>query len=181
MNRRRETRFQVYSRAQLILLDQTKRELNVSLTDMSGEGFQVLADEAVPAGTTVVVETDAHLILAEVRHSRRRGERYAIGAQRVHTLPKLDLPDEAGRIEKVQFLLKDHQAKLGKEPAIPTPAIAAPVIEPETKVDDEVQPDPVDIFEPQPSAVFHALPRATKPFVPKLTSAPSDFLGLDAE
>src|ERR1700733_15306517 len=120
MNRRTEARFQVYSRAQLILLDQPERELNVSLTDMSGTGFQMLADEALPAGKQVVVETDAHLILAEVRHSRRRGERYAVAAQRVHTLPKPALPDQASRVEKVQILISDHQLTLGNESTTPT-------------------------------------------------------------
>jgi|HubBroStandDraft_6_1064221.scaffolds.fasta_scaffold1164233_1 hypothetical protein len=177
MNRRTEARFQVYSRAQLILLDQPERELNVSLTDMSGTGFQMLADEAVPAGKKVVVETDAHLILAEVRHSRRRGERYAVGAQRVHTLPKLDLPDQASRVEKIQILINDHQLKLGKETAVPASVVSSPVIQPERKVEDHAAMDFEDIFEPQPSAVFNAIPRAANPAVPKLTSAPSDFLG----
>lgn len=161
MNRRTEARFQVHSTAQLILLNDPERELKVSLTDVSGGGFQLLVDEVLQSGTKIVVETDAHMILAEVRHSRRRGERYAVGAQRVHTLPKFDLPDDASRLEKVQLLINDYQLKMRKESSVPTPE-PPPVIE----VVEEV----VDVFEPRWSATFHAIPQVSKPALPKLAS-----------
>ena len=182
MNRRTETRFQVYSRAQLILLDQPDREWSVSLTDMSGAGFQLLADEHIPPGKKIVVETDAHLMLAETRNSHRRGDRYAIGAQRVHTYPKPDLPDAAGRIAKVQILINDYQLRMRNESAIPTHAEVPPVVEPEIEIEDEVAPDlnadnDVDPFDPQPSVVFHAIPRVGNPAFPKLMIAPSGSIG----
>ena len=123
------------------MLDQPDREWNVWLTDMSGGGFQLLADEHIAPGKKIVVETNAHLMLAETRNSHRRGDRYAIGAQRVHTFPKLDLPDEAGRIEKVQILINDYQLRRSKESAIPTHAEAPPVVEPEIKIENQVAPD----------------------------------------
>jgi hypothetical protein len=181
MNRRTETRFQVYSRAELILIEQPEREMNVSLTDLSGGGLQLLVDEAVPAGKRIAIETDAHLILAEVRHSKRRGERYAVGAQRIHTLPKLDLPEEASRTERVQILIGDYQLRAPNESATSNPIVATSVIGQASRVDDEGWADIGDIFEPQPSVVFHAIPRATKPAVPKLTSVPTDFLSIAAD
>lgn len=181
MNRRTETRFQVYSPAQLILLEQPERELDVLLTDVSGGGFQLLADEAMPPGKRIAVETDAHLILAEVRHSRRRGERYAVGAQRIHTLPKLDLPEEAGRIERVQILVGDYQLRLPNESATPSPSAVTPAIGRGSRVEGDGWADIGDIFAPQPSVIFHAIPRATKPAVPKLTSAPTDYLSIVAD
>jgi hypothetical protein len=181
MNRRTETRFQVYSRAQLILIEEPERELDVLLTDVSGGGFQLLADDAMPAGKRIAVETDAHLILAEVRHSRRRGERYAVGAQRLHTLPKLDLPEEVGRIEKVQILIGDYQLRMPNESATPSPIMVVPAIGRKRQVESDGWADIGDIFAPQPSVVFHAIPRATKPAVPKLTSVPTDYLSIVAD
>jgi hypothetical protein len=181
MNRRTETRFQVYSRAQLILIEEPGRELDVLLTDVSGGGFQLLADDAMPAGKRIAVETDAHLILAEVRHSRRRGERYAVGAQRLHTLPKLDLPEEVGRIEKIRILTGDYQVRMANETATPSTIVAIPAIRRESQVESDGWADIGDIFAPQPSVVYHAIPRATKPAVPKLTSAPVDFLSIVAD
>lgn len=174
MHRRTETRFQVYSRAQLTLLDQPDRELSVSLTDMSGGGFQLLADEHLVPGKRIVVETDVHLMLAETRNSHPRGDRYAIGALRVHTYPKIDLPDEAGRLEKVQILINDYQLRMRKESAIPTHAEEAPAVEPEIQIEEER----VDLFDPQPSVVFHSIPRAGNPALPKLMAAPSGAIGV---
>ena len=173
MNRRTETRFQVYSRAQLILLDQPDREWSVSLTDMSGAGFQLLADEHIQPGKKIVVETDAHLMLAETRNSHRRGDRYAIGAQRVHTYPKLDLPDEASQIDKVQILINDYQLRMRKESLIPTHPEPPLLVEPEIKVEEKVAPElTVDRnlgpFDPKPSVVFHAIPEVNQPAFPKL-------------
>ncbi len=108
----------------------------------------------------IVVETDAHMMLAEVRNSRRRGERYAVGAQRVHTFSKLDLPDEADRIERVRILVNDYELKLPKQPAT-------------VKVEVEGPAEIVDIFEPRPSVVFHSIPQPANPLFPKLMAAPS--------
>jgi hypothetical protein len=172
MNRRTEARFQVYSRATLIRLKDPAREQNVSLTDVSGAGFQVLADEELPAGDMIVLETDAHLILAEVRHSRGRGERFAIGAQRVQTLSKLDLPDDTGRVQRIQILINDYQEKMGKESAIPTRAPEPEVVEPARVTAARVIEDDArqDVFEPRP------ISRTAKPAFPKLQGAPSGFI-----
>jgi hypothetical protein len=172
MNRRTEARFQVYSRATLIRLKDPAREQNVSLTDVSGAGFQVLADEELPAGDMIVLETDAHLILAEVRHSRGRGERFAVGAQRVQTLSKLDLPDDTGRVQRIQILINDYQERMGKESEIPTHAMEPEMVEPARATVARVIEDDArqDVFEPRP------IPRTAKPAFPKLQGAPSGFI-----
>jgi hypothetical protein len=178
MNRRSETRFQVYSRAQLVLLDQPEQVLNVSLTDVSGAGFQLLADENLPPGQKIVVETDAHLMLAETRNSDRRGDRYAVGALRLHTYSKLDVPEQAGTLQKVQILINDYQQKVRKESAIPSHAEEPAMEEPETGVADDGR---ADIFEPTPSMALHSVPRAGKPALPRLQAAPSGFIHASTE
>jgi hypothetical protein len=178
MNRRTETRFQVYSRAQLVFLDQPEHVLNVSLTDMSGAGFQLLADEDLRPGQMIVVETDAHLMLAETRNSHRRGDRYAVGAQRLHTYSKLDVPDQAGTLQKVQILINDYQQKSRKESAIPSHVEEPVVEEQEIEVGDDGR---ADIFEPKPSVVLHSVPRAGRPALPRLKAAPSGFIHASTE
>jgi hypothetical protein len=114
MATRSELHFDVYARAQVILLDDPDREFSTFLSDISATAVELLAAEELAPERIIVVDAESHLLLAEVRYSRRRGSRYAIGAKRIHTLRKLDLAEDATRIEKVQALIKDFHLRLKK-------------------------------------------------------------------
>jgi hypothetical protein len=123
MNRRAETRFQVFSRVQVIPLDRPENPVGASLIDMSGAGFRLLADVELPLEKMIVVETDAHLILAEVRNSLKSGSRYATGLRKLHTISMLDLPQGAGRLESIQILINEYVQR--KPTELPVPAVSA--------------------------------------------------------
>ncbi len=195
MSRRTELRFEVYAGAQVILLDDPGRDFSASLAGISAAGFQLVATEELPSDQMIAVEVEEHLLLAEVRYSHRRGSRYSIGAKRIHTLAKLDLPEDATRIEKVQALIDDfhlhlrtgialaqekvEQAEEISEATAEEPVPESPVElqeEPvETAAPEPSEADPEiparildDSFEPEPSFTFHAIPRANQPVLPHL-------------
>jgi hypothetical protein len=138
--------------------------MDASLTDVSGEGFQVVIDEDLAPGTMIAVETDAHVMLAEVRNHHKRGTRFAVGARKVHSVSKLDLAENAGRIETVQILINDYQLRLRKESAVEK----ARAPQAEKKVEERVESGSEDSFEPRPMLAFHAIPEAGKPSLPSL-------------
>jgi uncharacterized protein DUF4115 len=119
MATRSELHFDVYARAQVILLDDPEWESSAFLSDISATAVELLAAEQLAPERIIVVDVESHLLLAEVRYSRRRGSRYAIGARRIHTLQKLDLAEDATRIEQVQALIKDFHLRLKKGIALP--------------------------------------------------------------
>src|ERR1700722_18013154 len=102
MNRRIEQRFQVYSTAKVILLDDLERELFCSLTDISTAGVRLLSDESLPSDGMIAVEAEGHLVLCDVRHSEPRGSRFAVGAEKIHTLSTLDFSPEMTVLDKIQ-------------------------------------------------------------------------------
>lgn len=162
MNRRSETRFPVNSRALVTRVDRPAEGMEASLADVSGEGFQLVVDQELAAGTMIAVETDAHVILAEVRYHRRRGSKFATGAKRLHSISTLDLSDGAGRMEKVQILINDYQLKMRRESEVQKAR------EPQPEVKAEEPAKSANPFEPQPSFQFHAIPDAGKPALPRL-------------
>ena len=115
MNRRIEPRFQVYAPAQIASLDHPEAENAAELVDVSGAGLRILASEAMEAGQIITVETDQHLILADVRNCEQHGNKFSIGAERVHSVAKLSLPRSGSRGDRNQVLVEDFHRRLREE------------------------------------------------------------------
>src|SRR6202521_1378685 len=85
---RRETRFQIYAPGKLTLVDSPERELECMLLDISATGMKLVTDEGLPVDEVVALEVEDHLVLADVRYSEPRGDKFAIGAERIHAVDK---------------------------------------------------------------------------------------------
>ncbi|HWZ29921.1 MAG TPA: DUF4115 domain-containing protein [Bryobacteraceae bacterium] len=188
MNRRTEPRFEVYTPAQIILLDDPDRDLSASLTGVSATGVQLLARVELLADQMMVVDVEDHLLLAEVRHSRGSGSRYSISAQRIHTLAKVNQREDATRMEKVKAVIDDFHSHLRAGISL-TPQIdglaeelvtidPAPPVEPTHEPPAEARTETADQavacegvnedFEPEPLVTFRAIPNANQPVLPHI-------------
>jgi hypothetical protein len=112
MDGRREPRFQIYAPAKLTLLDIPERELDCLLLDISAAGMKLVVDEAVPLDEVVVLEAEDHLVLADVRYSEPRGEKFVIGAERIHAVAKSALPLDKTRAEQIRFVVDDYRTRI---------------------------------------------------------------------
>jgi len=112
MDRRKEQRFQVYSAARMILVDHPEREMECLLTDISARGLRLIADDNLPSDSIIVVEAENHLVLCDIRNSQARGQRFALGAEKIHTMSKMDIAPDATMADKTQALIEDYQGRI---------------------------------------------------------------------
>src|ERR1700740_2608211 len=99
MDRRKEPRFQVYAQAKVSPLDEPDLETDGQVIDISGLGMRLVADQEFQEDDIIVVDTDQHLILADVRNCMARGARFGIGAERIHSSSKDSIPQSASKAE----------------------------------------------------------------------------------
>jgi hypothetical protein len=159
MNRRLETRFQVYAPAKVALLDDPDQESEGQVLDVSGAGLRLVTDRELPEDQIITIETDQHLILADVRSCLPRGSRFGIGAERIHSAAKLSLPPASSRAERNQVLIEDfHRRLLDELQSAPDRAAvrsSAAVERFEASLADSTPvaapPEPVAAFELQPT------------------------------
>ena len=109
MDQRAEPRFQVNSRASVILLDDLERELHCLLAEISAKGMKLVTDLKLPPDQLIGVEVEHHLVLGDVRHCQPRGGQFLVGAEKVHTLQKQNLPVNATNREKIEALIADFR------------------------------------------------------------------------
>jgi hypothetical protein len=102
----------VYHQAKIVFLDQPQREIEALLTDISGGGMRLVANQDVPEDQMVCIEVGQHLVLAEVRRSAPRGSRFVIGAEKVHTLNLLTLPESMNKQDRLQALVDDYHLRI---------------------------------------------------------------------
>jgi hypothetical protein len=105
----------VYAPAKLALFDDPDAEANGELVDVSGAGLRILAAEEIPADEIITVETDQHLILADVRNCIPQGDKFSVGAERIHSAAKLSLPQTTSRAQRNQVLVEDFHRRLREE------------------------------------------------------------------
>jgi c-di-GMP-binding flagellar brake protein YcgR len=105
MDGRREPRFQIYAPGKLTLVDSPERELECMLLDISATGMKLVTDEGLPVDEVVALEVEDHLVLADVRYSEPRGDKFAIGAERIHAVDKSALPPDKTRAEQIRFVV----------------------------------------------------------------------------
>ncbi len=121
MDRRAEERFQVYSPARVIRLDDTDREMECFLTDISASGLRLLSDENLPSEGIILVEAENHLVLCNVRNSMVRGNRFSVGTERIHTMSRMELPPASSLSERTEAVIQDFHLRLRKGLAGPNP------------------------------------------------------------
>ncbi len=112
MDGRREPRFQIYAPGKLTVVDNPERELECLLLDISATGMKVVMDEGLPVDEVVALEVEDHLVLADVRYSEPRGDKFTIGAERIHAVDKDVLPQEKNRAEQIRFLVEDYRRRI---------------------------------------------------------------------
>jgi RodZ C-terminal domain/PilZ domain len=128
MDRRKEARFQVYAPAKVAPLDEPETEMDCQVIDISGLGLRFVADTEYQEDQIVTLDTDQHLILADVRNCRVRGARFLIGAERIHSTAKVSLPQTASKLERNEALVGEYHRRLRGElpPAEPLELILVP-------------------------------------------------------
>src|SRR5579883_1955648 len=109
MELRSEPRFHVSAPAKLIPLDPNRSEISSVLVDVSATGMRAIVDAPLPAGETVLVELEDHLIIAETRHAQERGAKYSVGLRRVQEMMKSTLPSSRrGRLQAILHALPEY-------------------------------------------------------------------------
>lgn len=106
MDRRLEPRFDVSAPVKVTILGHPCRELNCTLLEISATGVKLVADESLSVDAIVALELEDHFVLADVRHTQPRGDKYAIGAERIYVASKI-LFQALDNGERVRTVVKD--------------------------------------------------------------------------
>jgi hypothetical protein len=144
MEGRREPRFEIYAPAKLTLLYSPERELECLLLDISATGLKFVVDESVLADEVVALEVEDHLVLADVRYSQPRGDKFVIGAERIHAVDKAALPQDKTRAEQIRFVVEDYRSRIrfaivGDKAQVKKPEPDLPVLHRDQVVEAAVQ------------------------------------------
>jgi hypothetical protein len=132
MDGRREPRFQIYAPGKLTLVDSPERELECLLLDISATGMKFVADESLPVDEVVALEVEDHLVLADVRYSEPRGDKFVIGAERIHAVDKSALPQDKTSAEQIRYVVGDYRNRIRLAIAAETAQVKKP--EPELPI-----------------------------------------------
>ena len=132
MDGRREPRFQIYAPGKLTLVDSPERELECLLLDISATGMKFVADESLPVDEVVALEVEDHLVLADVRYSEPRGDKFVIGAERIHAVDKSALPQDKTNAEQIHYVVGDYRNRIRLAIAAETAQVKKP--EPELPI-----------------------------------------------
>src|SRR6266446_5878743 len=82
MNRWTDPRFHVYAPARVARIEEPETEMDAEVLDVSPAGLRLVTAEELQEGQIITIETDRHLILADVRSCVARGAKFGIGAER---------------------------------------------------------------------------------------------------
>jgi hypothetical protein len=126
------------------LLDSPERELECILLDISATGLKFVVDELLPMDELVALEAEDHLVLADVRYSQPRGEKFAIGAERIHAVDKAVLPQHKTKAEQIRFVVDDYRSRIrlavaGEKAPVKKPEPELPVLHRDQLVEAAVQ------------------------------------------
>ena len=112
MNGRREPRYKIYLQAKLSLLDTPETVQDCQILDISEAGIKFLSTESLETDEVVVLDVEDHLVLADVRYSEVRGDKYIVGAERIHTVPKSSIPAGYGKARQIQFAVEEYRGRI---------------------------------------------------------------------
>ncbi|MEQ1948720.1 MAG: RodZ domain-containing protein [Bryobacteraceae bacterium] len=104
MEKRTDDRFPVQSRAVVILLNDPSHPLDALLADVSASGLRLIVSKDLGEGTEILVELESNIALAEVRYLNPRGDKFVLGARKLATIPRVDLPENATWEQKLERL-----------------------------------------------------------------------------
>jgi hypothetical protein len=116
MERRDEPRFPITSPVKVTILGKPDRELECLLIEISARGMRLVVDQGLHEDEILALEMEDHLVMAVVRNTQSRGEKYAIGAERIHAVDRGALSSEKPKGEQVRALLKDRGWAIEAEP-----------------------------------------------------------------
>jgi hypothetical protein len=112
MDSRSEPRIQIYARGKLTLLDHPERQLESLLLDVSATGMKFVVNESLPVDEIIGIEVEDHLVLADVRYSEARGDKFTVGAERIHAVEKGALPQDKTSVEQIRFVVDDYRKRI---------------------------------------------------------------------
>ena len=174
MEHRGEPRFPVSSPIRVIVPGEEARTFESKLIDISGTGMRFLVPQPVDSESVVAVEVDSRLVLCEIRYCQPRGDRYVVGARRLHEIAKdaqlSDAPavvtemlghlrrhitagssgdSQTLAVQQLEQIVERSENPQAFEPPQPTPA---PVAEPEpiahqTEPEVVAEPEPLELVE----------------------------------
>jgi PilZ domain len=109
MERRGEPRFPVKSTIRVIVPGDDARTIESDLVDVSATGMRIVTSQQLDPENVVAIEVDSRLILAEVRYCRPRGDRFEVGAKRLHEIGKdAQLSDAPAVVAEMLGHLRRH-------------------------------------------------------------------------
>ncbi|HLH39572.1 MAG TPA: PilZ domain-containing protein [Bryobacteraceae bacterium] len=185
MEYRGEPRFPVRSSIRVIIPGDDPRTIDSQLIDISGTGLRFLSPAPIDSEMVVAIEVDSRLVLCEIRYCQDRGDRYVVGARRLHEIAKdAQLADTPAVVTEMLGHLRRHIAAANAEDSqkmavrqleqivergsenpeslemprlVPEPvAVPEPIVEPEVLTIEAIQEPPVAEIEERDSAQPHA-------------------------
>jgi Domain of unknown function (DUF4115) len=105
-DRRSEPRIKDIKILKIAPLRQPERDMSCALVDTSGTGIQFTSDADLRVGEILIAELPDQFVLAEVRYSQAKGERFAIGAERVQSVSKDAMAQAGSGLERAGVLIE---------------------------------------------------------------------------
>jgi hypothetical protein len=105
-DRRSEPRVKDIKILKIAPLRRPELEMSCALVDTSGTGIQFTSDVELPVGEILIGELPDQFVLAEVKYSQAKGERYAIGAERVQSVSKDVMAQAGSGLERAGVLIE---------------------------------------------------------------------------
>jgi hypothetical protein len=105
-DRRGEPRIKDIKILKIAPLRQPERDMSCALVDTSGTGIQFTSDADLLVGEILIAELPDQFVLAEVRYSQAKGERFAIGAERVQSVSKDAMAQAGSGLERAGVLIE---------------------------------------------------------------------------
>jgi len=177
MERRREPRFEVSSPVRVIVPGEPARMFIARLIDISATGMRFLSEEQIEENQIAGIEVDHRLILAEIRHVETRGNKYVIGARRLHEISKdAALGDAAGVVSR---MLGDFHRHITDGQKFDSDAVVLAAME---KIMEGKEPDeseasaPPSMAEPSPIAAVAEPPSPAPIVAPQQVMAAEEVL-----
>src|SRR5258708_31048573 len=101
--------------------------MDAEVLDVSPAGLRLVTAEELSENQIITIETDRHLILADVRSCVARGAKFGISAERVHSIAGHSLPHTVARDEQNRALVADFHRRLHDElSTVPDPVASRP-------------------------------------------------------
>jgi hypothetical protein len=107
MERRDEPRFPITSPVKVTVLGKPDREMECLLIEISARGMRLVVEQSIHEDEILALEMEDHLVVAVVRNKQSRGDKYAIGAERIHAVDRGALSSEKPKGEQVRALLRE--------------------------------------------------------------------------